>query len=123
MMVDRWAAASAADKGMLFLAAFAVRQIEIGLASMLSLLTGMTTTIYGVVLLSDRTFPKWLGGLAILGGLPIAVAGIIMAYSGFSDSAMTLNLAASSLLLIWMLLVGVWMWRLASATSSDATKA
>lgn len=122
-MVDRWAAASAADKGMLFLAAFAVRQIEIGLASMLSLLTGMTTTIYGVVLLSDRTFPKWLGGLAILGGLPIAVAGIIMAYSGFSDSAMTLNLAASSLLLIWMLLVGVWMWRLASATSSDATKA
>ncbi len=119
MMVDRWAAASAADKGMLFLAAFAVRQIEIGLASMFSLLMGMTATIYGVALLSDRIFPKWLGGLAILGGLPIAVAGMVMAYTGFSDSAMTLNLVGSSLLLVWMLFVGVWMWRAASATSSE----
>ena len=39
-MVDSWAAASAADKEMLFLATFAVRQIEIGLASILGLLFG-----------------------------------------------------------------------------------
>ena len=123
LMVNTWATASAADKDMLFLATFAVRQIEIGLASILSLLIGMTVTIYGVALVSDRSFPKWLGWLAILGGIAIAVAGIVMAYSGFSDLAMTINLSASALLLVWLIVIGVWLWRLASAKSSDATVA
>ena len=123
LMVNSWAAAKAADKEMLFLATFAVRQIEIGLASILSLLLGITVTIYGVALVSDRSFPKWLGWLAILGGIPIAVAGIVFAYTGFSDLAMTINLSGSSLLLVWLIVVGVWMWRLASAKSSDATVA
>ena len=120
-MVDSWAAASAADKEMLFLAAFAVRQIEIGLASILGLLFGITVAVYGIALVSDGSFPKWMGWLAILGGIPIAVAGIVIAYTGFSDSAMTINLSGSFLALVWMIVVGVWMWRLASAKSSNAT--
>ncbi len=121
VMVNSWAAASAADKEMLLLATFAVRQIEIGLASILGLLFGITVTIYGVALVSDRSFPKWLGWLAILSGIPIAVAGIVFAYTGFSDLAMTTNLSGSSLLLVWLIVVGVWMWRLAPTKSSDVT--
>lgn len=117
MMVDRWAAASAAEKEMLFHAAFGVRQIEIGLASILSLLLGITVTIYGAAIVSDRSFPRWLGWLAIVGGIPTAVAGIVMAYTGFSGVAMAINLSASSLLLVWVIVVGVWMWRLASTKS------
>ena len=119
-MVDRWAAASGADKEILFLASVAVRQIEIGLASILALLFGITVTTYGVALVSDRSFPKWLGWLAILGGIPIAVAGLIMAYTGFSDLGMTINLSGSSLVLVWMLVVGLRMWHLTYSRSSDA---
>ena len=97
LMVDSWAAASGADKEILFLATFAVRQIEIGLASILALLFGITVTIFGIALVSDRSFPKWLGWLAILGGIPVAVAGLVMAYTGFSDLAMTINLSGTSL--------------------------
>ena len=120
LMVDRWAAAPAGDKEMLFLAALAVRQIEIGLASIFSLLMGMTATVYGISLVLDRRFAKGLGWLAILGGIPIGVSGIIMAYTGFSDLAMTINLSASSLLLLWMLVMGVWLWRRASAENLEA---
>ena len=119
-MVDSWAAASGADKEILFLATVAVRQIEIGLASVLALLFGMTVTIYGLALVSDRSFPKWLGWLAILGGIPISMAGVVMAYTGFSNSAMTINLSGSSLALVWILVVGVRMWHLAYERSSDA---
>jgi len=42
LMVDAWAAAPAAQKEGIFHAAFAVRQIEIGLASMASLSLGLT---------------------------------------------------------------------------------
>jgi len=110
-MVDIWAAAPALQKEGAFHAAFAVRQIEIGLASMLSLSMGLTVILYGVALLVDNTYPKVVGGLAILGGVPTMVAGVVMAYTGFSELAMAINMPASSLLLVWMLILGGCMWR------------
>lgn len=100
VMVDRWAAASAAEKEILFQATFGVRQIEIGLASILSLLLGITVTIYGAALVSDRSFPKWLGWLAVVGGIPTASAGVVMATTGFSGLAMGINMPANILLLV-----------------------
>ncbi len=110
-MVDSWALAPAAQKEITFHAAFAVRQVEVGLASTLSILFGLTVTVYGVALLRDGTFPKWVAGMAILGGVPTAIAGVVMAYTGFSGLAMAINMPAGSLLLVWMLAVGVLMWR------------
>src|SRR5712692_3061178 len=60
-MVNTWAAALEREKVALFHAVFAVRQIEIGLASIAGLLFGLTATIYGIALLIDPRFPKWLG--------------------------------------------------------------
>jgi hypothetical protein len=110
-MVDAWAAAPAAQKEGLFHAAFAVRQIEIGLASMASLSLGLTATLYGVALLVDRTHPRWVGGLAVAGGVPTVVAGAVIACTGFSGLAMAIYMPASALLLVWMLVLGGCMWR------------
>ena len=85
--------------------------MEIGLASALSLLLGLTVTVYGVALLVDRTYPKWLGGLAIVGGVPTMIAGVLTARGGFSGLAMATNMSAGSLLLVWMFTLGVFMWR------------
>jgi len=111
VMVNTWSAALAEQKDVVFHATFAVRQIEIGLASMLSLVLGLTVSVYGVALLADRMYPKWLAGLAIIGGVPTIVAGVVMAYTGFSDLAMTINMPASVILLLWMLSLGILMWR------------
>jgi hypothetical protein len=110
-MVNTWAAASGQEKEVLSQAAFAVRQIEIGLASIASLLFGLTVSIYGIALLTDPRFPKWLGLLAIAGGAPTAIAGIVIAYTGFSASAMAINMPAGSLLLCWMVALGIYVWR------------
>jgi Domain of unknown function (DUF4386) len=110
-MVDNWAGAPAAQKDAAFQAALAVRQVEVGLASMSSLLFGLTVSVYGVALLRDRMYPKWVAGLAIVGGVPTTIAGVVMAYTGFSGLAMAVNMPASSVLLVWMLTVGVCMWR------------
>jgi hypothetical protein len=83
VMVDRWAAALGPQKEMWFDAAFAVRQIEVGLASMLSLFLGITAVIYGVALVRDDRFSNWLGWLAVVGGLPTAAAGVVIAHAGF----------------------------------------
>jgi hypothetical protein len=110
-MVDTWVAAPAAQRPVAFQAAFAVRQIEVGLAATLSLLLGLTVMTYGIAMLGESTYPNWMGGLAIAGGVPTTVAGVVMAYTGFSGSAMAISMPASCVLLAWMLALGVLMWR------------
>ena len=100
VMVDTWAAAAEANKAAIFQAAFAVRQIELGLAAIASLLFGATFTVYGIALVVDRSLPKWLSWLAIVGGVPMAVAGVVMAHTGFSGPAMAVSMPANSLFLL-----------------------
>jgi len=114
VMVDTWAAAPASQQEAAFRAAFAVRQIEAGLASMVSLLLGFTSAASGVALMIERRYPRWLGALGVLGGVPTMAAGVAIAYTGFSGLAMAINMPASSLLLVWMLLLGGFMWRRSS---------
>lgn len=112
VMVDHWAIAQSTDKEILFYAAFGVRQLEVGLASMLSLILGITAGIYGIAQNSHRDFPAWLGWLAIFGGLSTAAAGIVMAETGFSKTAMLINMPSNFLLLIWITLTGIWVWKM-----------
>lgn len=110
-MVDAWATAPTAQKEVTFQAALTVRQIEIGLASMGNLVFGLTAICYGMALLVDDTYSKWMGGLAIGGGVATTIAGVTMAYTGFSGLAMAISMPASLILLVWMLSLGVLMWR------------
>src|ERR1700736_2986958 len=102
VMVQNWATAAATQKDIAFQSAFAVRQLEIGLASVLSLLLGATATLYGVALFDGLTYPRWLGGLAIVSGVPTSLSGVMMAFSGFSELEMAINMPASLMLLIWV---------------------
>jgi hypothetical protein len=113
VMVDRWAWASGEAQALAFESAFAVRQIEIGLASLLSVLSGLTFSTFGISLLLSRPFPKWLAWTAVLGGAAMLAAGITQAYTGFSALAMNVSMSASSVLLLWAIAVGAFMWRLA----------
>lgn len=112
VMVDAWAEAGPAQKADAFHAAFAVRQIEIGFASITSMLFGTAVTLFGLALLIDRRlYPGWIGWLAVAGGVPTMVAGVVMAYTGFSGMAMGISMPANFLLLVWMLVLGVYLWR------------
>ena len=113
VMVDRWAASTGEARVFAFEAAFAVRQIEIGLASLLSLLSGLTLIVFGISLVLSPRYPLWMGWLGLLGGLGLVATGAAQASTGFSDLAMTLSMLASSVFLIWAMLVGILMWRLA----------
>lgn len=110
VMVDAWVAARDQEKTILFQVALGVRQIEIGLASMASLLFGMTVLVYGIALVVDARCPTWLGLLGVASGSLTAVAAVVMAYSGFSAVAMTVSMPSSTLLLAWIISVGVFMW-------------
>jgi hypothetical protein len=107
VMVDTWAATPQPTS---FSAAFGVRQIEVGLASIGSLMFGLTAAIYGIAILIDGRFPNWLGAVAIIGGIPTAIAGVVIARTGFSSTAMVVNMPSNALLILWMIALGVYGW-------------
>jgi Domain of unknown function (DUF4386) len=117
VMVDRWSAAVEPEKAMVFQVAFGVRQIEIGLASISSLLFGLTMLIYGIAILSDRQFPKWLGAIAILGSTLNMAGGIVYAYSGFSNLGMWLTMPGGILLMGWLIALGIREWQQSRSSS------
>ena len=119
-MVDRWAAAPLAAQAASFEAAFAVRQIEIGLASLASLLFGLTVMAYGIALILSGRQPRWLGWLGLLAGLATAVSGLAQAATGFSPLAMAISMPASALMLGWLLAVGIVLWRHAGRLAARA---
>ena len=123
VMVDTWATAAEADKAAVFQAAFAVRQIELGLAAIASLLFGATVTVYGIAFLVDRSMTRWLGWLAIVGGVPMAAAGVVMAHTGFSGVAMAISMPANSLFLLWMIALGVMLWQESNLRPADPQSA
>jgi len=119
VMLDRWAAATGEARALAFEAAFAVRQVEIGLASLLSLVSGFTLTVFGVAIAISTRYPTWLGGSGLLGGLGTVAAGAAQASTGLSGLAMTLSMLSSSVLLVWAILAGVLMWRSAPQLAGD----
>jgi hypothetical protein len=110
-MVDRWAAASGDARELAFEAAFAVRQVEVGLASFLSIVSGLTLSVFGLALVGGGRRSGSLAAIAFVGGLGTFAGGLAMGFTGFSPGAMTLSLLASFVLMVWALAVGVLMWR------------
>lgn len=90
-----------------FEAAFAVRQVEIGFVGLLSLIVGLTASVFGVSLLLSPLFASWTGWLGLVSGGSTVAAGIAQAYTGFSSLAMSLSMSASVLLLAWAVVIGV----------------
>jgi hypothetical protein len=105
-VVDRWASAPPELQPMVFEAAFAVRQIEIGLASIGILFFALATMLYGMAQLSDANTSNWLGWLGIVSGVGMFTAGIAAAHGGFSDTYMSMLMISNTLLVLWVILVG-----------------
>jgi hypothetical protein len=110
-MVDAWAAAPDAEKPAAFAAAFAVRQIEIGLTSLLGILFGATCAVFGLLLHGDGRYPRWMGGCAFAGGAGFAAGGVWTARDGFSSVVMGIQMPASLMVLAFVVGVAALHWR------------
>ncbi len=78
---------------------------------MVNLLFGLTVNVYGVALLVGPYISEVDGRTRHCRRPAYMIAGVLIAYTGFSGLTMAINMPASFLLLAWMLTVGVFMWR------------
>ena len=123
VMAHRWAAAIGEARGLAYEAAFAVREIEVGLTSLFSLLFGSTLVVFALAMLLSTRYPTWLGGIGLLGGLGTIMVGLEQASNSFSDLAVTVFMVVGPVDLIWAIATGILMWRLAPQLARDSNTA
>lgn len=109
--VDYWSSAPLDQRQSAFMAAFAVRQIEVGLASFVGMLFGVTAILCGIAMAWSKGFPAWLGWLGVVGGVGTVAGGLLSAHTGFSAIAMDVAMPFNLLIVIWMIPTGVVLWR------------
>ena len=111
VLVDAWASAAEEQKQSAFQAALAVRQIEVGVASFMALLFGTVFILFGIAIALSDGYLSWLGWLGALGGTGTVAGGLLVAFTGFSTTAMNVAMPSNLVLMIWMVVIGVLMWR------------
>jgi hypothetical protein len=89
------------------------RQVEIGLTSFFSLAFGFTLMVFGLAMHFSTRYPVWLAAAGLLGGLATIAVGAEQAFHGFSNVALTLFMVVGLVDLIWAVVTGIVMWRLA----------
>ena len=93
-------------------AAYAVRQIEIGLASIAGAFFGIALVLHGVALAASATGTRGLSIFGILAGAAVVAGSTVQAHVGFSDAAMALTMPGSAAALVWCACAGLHLIRI-----------
>lgn len=108
-VVDRWAGAVESARPVTFEAAYAVRQVEIGLASVLEMFFGLSVLLYGAALVLSAVGRTWLGLFGAVAGAAMVISGVTKAHVGFSEVGMATSMATSLTVLTWAICVGLFL--------------
>lgn len=90
-----------------------MEEIDIGLFStFIIVFFGVTLLLYGLGVALSNNFPRWLGWVAVVLATASLVTGFVRAYTGLSILATSMLFASfSSFLTLWLLIMGVLIWR------------
>lgn len=113
-VAEEWVNAPATEKEAAFRVAAAVRHIEIGISSFSALILAIAVVLYGLAIALSDVYPKWSGWVGVPIGLAWGVSGVLIAYVGFSQHVLTGWVSIA--LALWVLVIGVLMWRRAGVT-------
>ena len=114
---EAWVNAPAEEKAAAFRVAEAVQHMVIGVIGLGSMLYGAAILLYGLAVALSNIYPRWLGWVAAVAGLGGAVAGLLIFLIGPSFGTLLPFLLSSLLSTLWVLVMGVLMWRRASAAA------
>src|SRR6266487_6269968 len=112
-LAESWQSAPAELRASALASFRADDSVNFALLSPLNLVfAGFTFILYGLAVALSEVYPRWLGWIVAVAGLGGAGSGVIQAYIG-EPSALTsaLGIAAPTVITVWLLVVGVLLFR------------
>lgn len=109
-MADLYAEGGADPSSAEFLAAEAVRWVEVGVNAVFRLFLGLTMLLAGLVIVWSEAYPRWFGWLGVvLAVLAWMVRGAVVWFTGFEY--LGILALPSPLAALWLIALGVLMWQ------------
>lgn len=116
-VAQAWLNAPAPDRALAFRIADMFDQITFALYTLWGIVfTGLAFLLYGLAILTDTLYPRWLGWIAFLAGSGSVVVGVAQAYAGRSAAIEIGFIVCSVTVTLWSLAIGVLLWRRADRT-------
>jgi Domain of unknown function (DUF4386) len=122
-LADSWASAPPAARADALASFRAEDAVNFALLTPLNLVfAGFTFVLFGLANASSDIYPRWLGSVAVIGGVGSAISGGIQAYMG-EPTRITeaLGIASPTIITLWLLIIGILLLR--SARSSHGGRA
>ena len=115
-LADAWAAA--ADKEVPFAVAKATILVSFDIGSWGNLVFyGVAPILYGLAISLTGIYPKWLGWVAVVGGVGGVLIQIVQFSQGVSLVTSGVYVASFLVVTLWLVVMGVLMWRKAGAAA------
>ena len=119
-LADAWAVA--ADKAVPFAVAEAMLLVGYAAGGIFDwgwvVLFGVAPILYGLAIARTDLYPKWLGWVGVVVGVGNALIETVQFSQGWSPVTNTVFSAFTFPLFLWLLVIGVLMWRRASAAAN-----
>ena len=114
VLVDSWA--TAADKAIPFAVAEAVLLLSGSIFFWgFAIYGGVAPILYGLAIALTGLYPKWLGWVAVIGGVGGVLIQIVQFSQGVSQVTSGVYVASFLVVNLWLVVMGVLMWRKAGA--------
>ena len=116
--VDSWAAAPVGEeKAIAFRVAEGIRWIEIGINSINRIIQGAVAIVFGLAIAKSTHLSRWIGAFGVFAGASTLIAGVSVAYVGFSSSVAVVGDISTVTSFAWLVILGILMWRKTSAAN------
>lgn len=115
---DGFVAASAAEEATALRISEMLEEVDVAIFSVFILVFfGITFLFYGLAVALGSEYPTWLGWTAVVLAAAALIIGTVQAIDGLSTiTTSVLFVGVASLLNLWIIVIGWYMWRRASQT-------
>lgn len=120
-VADDWAAATGPDRESLLRVGGALEDVDFTLLSVnVVVFFGVTFVLFGTAVAASRAYPDGLGWIAVAAGVAGIAVGIVQFFTGPSDATLFVFPAVAAVLSLWVLVMGVLVWRRAAGGDAAA---
>jgi hypothetical protein len=112
-LADEWSVTPLADREVALRIVSANETVNFALAGIFNAtFAGLPFVAFGLAIVVSRVLWAWFGWVAVVAGVGSVVAGVIQAVTGRPTVAsLILTILGPSIIALWMLALGVHMWR------------